>query len=838
MKDVDVIVVSEIKTAYPFSVPGYVTIRSALIEGESHRGGVAVLVSDRMSSLIVDIDKRKDQVWFRVSSMREHLFGAVYVSPRDSPYFDVASLGVIQEKCKDEDHVVVLGDFNARMPNLNQLYSCHVSNMSYSNNPDTRSNANGKDLTDICQCVKLFPINHLHIDGLVCDGCFTHRKGDQWMSQIDWALCSERVLTEIENFTIDQSPVYMTDHAALFLTLQCSASLSPTLYDRAKRLNQEENGRSRPPIRMKVHNIEPSQFVNSISSTNLDSMQPENMCEKITESLYSACITSRKKGRNPGTVTNVTCSHDRWHKLVSSGNSKQIWQAIDWRGKFSSINNSELETPSDQDFIEHFDKLFNQTVESESETNMVTSNDTDTYIPILDDEITTDEVERHVNKLDSQKAAGHDGIPPGILKLVIPQWIVLITTLFNLVFFGAIPFPKDWAISRVFTIFKKGAKMNPNNYRGISVVNCLPKLYDSILNTRFTQWFQPDREQGGSQKGMSCAEHITTIRLLIDIAKKSRQSLYLLFLDFEKAYDRVNRQLLFKLLRQSGCGSTFLNAIKSMYASTKGLIGQECFKSNIGVRQGASTSGSLFNFYVNRIIRCLGECQPDGFLGSLHCLLYMDDTVLMSTTKAGIENKFKMLENELKLLNMKCHPAKCKLLTVNPRGEANISIDGVTVCHTNSYMYLGTPITNSLKQDIQEHIDSKKSHEQKFYSFLSKNLDAPFHIKKTVWEACFSTTYLYGCQSWLSNGLKCISKPYMSTLKAMLGVRTQTSNDIVLVEVGMPDAMTYVQAMQKKFWMKLCRRSNFAESVIKEVLDIAGNFNAPMYRASSSSCPF
>ena len=89
------------------------------------------------------------------------------------------------------------------------------------------------------------------------------------------------------------------------------------------------------------------------------------------------------------------------------------------------------------------------------------------YIPILDDPIDVSEVFRCTKKLRPNKAAGSDGIPPGVLKVLPDHWIILLTTIFNLIFFGH--YPMNWTMLKGFTIFKKGRRDDPDNYRGISV---------------------------------------------------------------------------------------------------------------------------------------------------------------------------------------------------------------------------------------------------------------------------------------------------------------------------------------------------------------------------------
>jgi hypothetical protein len=148
--------------------------------------------------------------------------------------------------------------------------------------------------------------------------------------------------------------------------------------------------------------------------------------------------------------------------------------------------------------------------------------------------------------------------PPGCLKSLPDSWIVTVTLLFNLVFNET--YPPEWTKAKKFTIFKnKGPRLDPSNYRRISIQSCLAKLYDSVLNNRFIKWLSPKVEQAGGQRGRGCEEQIVTLRLLLDAAQKAKQT-YIAFINYEKAYDKVNRQKLMVSLKLAGCGCRFLHA--------------------------------------------------------------------------------------------------------------------------------------------------------------------------------------------------------------------------------------------------------------------------------------
>ena len=114
----DIICLNEIKTSLSVSFPGYVSYIS-FDKSNSNRGGTCVLIKQYLKMYIFDVDVSiADQVWFKLKCVPGVLFGACYVPPSDSQYFNYSQLSSIQEKIKsNESHngCIVIGDINARL---------------------------------------------------------------------------------------------------------------------------------------------------------------------------------------------------------------------------------------------------------------------------------------------------------------------------------------------------------------------------------------------------------------------------------------------------------------------------------------------------------------------------------------------------------------------------------------------------------------------------------------------------------------------------------------------------------------------------------------------------
>ncbi len=166
---------------------------------------------------------------------------------------------------------------------------------------------------------------------------------------------------------------------------------------------------------------------------------------------------------------------------------------------------------------------------------------TDVNVPILDEPITSTQVEQQAKLMKSDKARGLDGVSPGIFKVLPVSWILIITSLFNNIFSSGV-YPQSWARAKLFIIFKKEDRSSARNYRGINIINSLAKLYGMALCSRLKLWFRPYREQAGAQAKRGCPEHIASLRLC-DMARRKKLTFYVTFVVFSQAYDMVSRKI-------------------------------------------------------------------------------------------------------------------------------------------------------------------------------------------------------------------------------------------------------------------------------------------------------
>ena len=367
----------------------------------------------------------------------------------------------------------------------------------YYNNVDTGRNSLGNEIANLCENNNLYPLNHLSFRNKYFQGNFTFRQKKKWVSQIDWAICSENILPLINDFFVINDLALPSNHAPIICNIQFRELSLRSLIDRSNLLGRYKNP-NKKTVMIKSDRIDRNLFrnnlpppdeiiVNSFMQENNNGPNYEILLKNIENCFYNTSKLSVKPRNIHEEIEN-----NRWRKILATKDSRLLWQSINWKGDFENSKQKESE-PTSKQFCEYFDKLLNS--RQQQNITLFVPEHRYIYIPILDDPISYIEIENAIKKIKSNKSPGLDGIPPLVLKLLTDEWLCHITFLMNLVFEGFCP--KPWIYSRFVTIHKKGNKLEPSNYRGISIMSLLDKLRDLIYADRFSLWYTPQKNRVG-----------------------------------------------------------------------------------------------------------------------------------------------------------------------------------------------------------------------------------------------------------------------------------------------------------------------------------------------------
>ena len=841
----DIVFLCETMTNIPISVPGFVVFNGNSCVNSPNRGGTALLIRNDMSEFVYDTDRPiNDQIWFRLSSIPEMLFGGCYIPPSDSLYYDDQSFSHIVRKRLEhpEWKYVLFGDFNSRFGPVIQTLVKHDPSMNYRViDPINNPNQNGNRLLGILRDCDLLIVNNLRYGNLHFDGHLTYRMRSRWVSELDFFIVSRDIIASICQFSVNTSLSIPSDHAPISLSLNCAPLKSTTgdqLLCRASQLGDhavlhntvppgEHDGQPRRRRPLRGDSIDFNDFQRKLELKDPTGLPNQDMNCAIDTFCNIMYDTARDSPIND--IISEVPRDNRWQYILNSNDDKLLWKAVDWNG---GINQKTLQCPNDNDFKENLECLLNP--EGVPELN-VSDYQTDVYIPVLDDPIDPNEVSYVIDKqLNANKSPGIDGLSPGLFKRLPLQWISTLTVILNNVFVNG--YPAKWAYSHLNMLFKKGDNMNCDNYRGISVINCIAKIYDYVLYNRLSKWFTPHKEQAGAQPKRGCIEHILTLRLIINVCRKKRWKLFVTYVDFSKAYDRVPRSKLLYTMKRLGCGFIMLFAIAAMYKVTKSILGIAIVTAIIGVRQGSPTSRFLFNLFVDTLITMFKErCGSDGFLNWLHILMLMDDTVILATSRNKLLEKLGILYDYCDTHGMVVNADKTKCMVINgdDQDKTPICLRENVIRHCDQYVYLGSVFTSdgSTKSSIEQHVKEKEKHFHKLVMFLCTNREFPFCVKRKVVEAAFNAAILYSCESWIDASCQAVDKLYIGAIKYLLGIRKTTANDLCLVEIGMSPLAAVVKQRQYNLLHKLINdRTGDQQDPFMFALHIAKTFDPKLSR--------
>jgi hypothetical protein len=169
---------------------------------------------------------------------------------------------------------------------------------------------------------------------------------------------------------------------------------------------------------------------------------------------------------------------------------------------------------------------------------------------------------------------------------------------FNLILDTSV-YPDEWNQSNIIPIFKSGDQFNSMNYRGISLMNCLSKFLNSVINNRLLDIYENkiNPSQFGFRKNSRTSDSIFIVKSLTNkYANTNKQKIFGCFIDLKKAFDSVWRLgLLYKILQNQNIGSKLYNIIKDMHKHTEASVKMGKELSNFvnierGVKQGDSLS--------------------------------------------------------------------------------------------------------------------------------------------------------------------------------------------------------------------------------------------------------
>ena len=210
-----------------------------------------------------------------------------------------------------------------------------------------------------------------------------------------------------------------------------------------------------------------------------------------------------------------------------------------------------------------------------------------------------------LGSITTNKASGGDGIPVDLFQILKDDAVKVLHPIRQQIW-KTQQWPQDWKRSVFIPIPKKANAKERSNHCTIALISHASKVMIKILQARLQQYVNheiPDVQAGFT----GIRDQIADIRWIIEKAREIQKIIYFSFTDYTKAFDCVDHNKLWKILREMGIPDNFTYLLRNLYAGQEAVVRNghgttDWFQIGKGVRQGCILSPCLFNLYAEYIM--------------------------------------------------------------------------------------------------------------------------------------------------------------------------------------------------------------------------------------------
>ena len=395
--------------------------------------------------------------------------------------------------------------------------------------------------------------------------------------------------------------------------------------------------------------------------------------------------------------------------------------------------------------------------------------------------------------------------------------------------------PEGWQKRYVIPLPKPSTKDRHelHEHRLISLLSHFAKTYRQILARRLRVILRSKlRDTQALKHNEGCTYNTLILTQKVGERLDSGCKTFCVFIDLQKAFDTVNKRLLWGRLRSLGVAGKLLRALQAGYGKRTliGKLGRECSEERPdvgrGVRQGEVDSSDAFAAFIDDLDAEIERCEeklgrklgiPLVGLGQTHkdtvpTLKHADDTVVMATTAEDLQVLLDVLSVWCKKWQITPNALKCECVVFEATGNANpeLNFAGKILPVRQSVIYLGYQLTHRGSWDA--HVERRLCKAEKWdgaaRGMLGKTGGAPVGVVATVRETTAETGVLYGAEFTGGTGtalLEPAAHRQIHMAKEILGLRQSADNEGALTELGWTGVDTKASQARLMFWWRLGR---------------------------------
>ncbi|KAK3560311.1 hypothetical protein QTP86_006300 [Hemibagrus guttatus] len=308
--------------------------------------------------------------------------------------------------------------------------------------------------------------------------------------------------------------------------------------------------------------------------------------------------------------------------------------------------------------------------------------------------------------------------------------------------------PEEWRRSVLVPIFKnKGDVQSCSNYRGIKLMSHTMKVWERVVEARLRKVVEICEQQYGFMPRKSTTDAIFALRILMEEYRDGQRELHCVFVDLEKAYDRVPREELWYCMRKSGVAEKYVRVVQDMYERSRTVVrcavGQtEEFKVEVGLHQGSALSPFLFAMVMDQLSEEVRQESP-------WTMMFADDIVICSESREQVEENLERWRFALERRGMKVSRSKTEYMCVNEReGSGTVRLQGEEVKKVLEFKYLGSTVQSNGEcgKEVKKRVQAGWNGWRKVSGVLcDQKISA--RIKGKVYRTVVRAAMLYGLET-------------------------------------------------------------------------------------------
>ena len=397
-----------------------------------------------------------------------------------------------------------------------------------------------------------------------------------------------------------------------------------------------------------------------------------------------------------------------WNSVNKLANDKATKYASCVGGAVGAINIANM-------WGEHFEQLYNSVNDGgamELFQNRLaacnTSSPSHFHINVLD-------ILDVVNKQKKGKSAGPDGIQMEALIFGGLKLYVHLSLLFNM-FVHCNYLPKQFMHSVIIPLVKcKSGNLNDlDNYRAIAISTALSKVFEGLLLAELTCHINDEERQFGFKSGHSTGMCTNVLKRTVEYFTERGSHVFTCFIDFSKAFDKVNYWKLFNKLLDDRIDVNIVAILSFWYSQQEVCVRWQSsvsssFKIGNGTRQGSVLSPLLFARYICELLAKIFNTRIGCNIGGIYynILAYADDLVLVAPSWSALQHLINVLHREAADINMSCNVNKTVCMVFSPKCRRKVIRQSFPVFKlgdsdlqfVKSFKYLGHIICHSFSDD-------------------------------------------------------------------------------------------------------------------------------------------